>query len=237
MTKKELASLIDHTLLTPNVSSAKIANHCQEALTYGFASVCVNPIFVPLAASALAGSTVKICTVIGFPFGAITTAQKVEESISAVRDGADELDMVIDLNAVVDGRFSAVGSDISEVVKAAKNAGREINKNIIVKVIIETCYFDDKTIENCCLCAKKAGADFVKTSTGYATPVGIDGKTLPNGASEHHIQLMRKTVGSDMGVKASGGIRSARIALTMIEAGATRIGTSSGINILDTWDE
>ena len=237
MTKQEIAAMIDHTLLSPNVASAKIEQLCYEAKKYGFASVCVNPIFVPLATSQLAGTDIKVCTVIGFPFGAITTEEKISETINAVKDGADEIDMVMNISAAIDGRFNAVGSDIAGVVGAAKTIGKLQKKNIIVKVILETCYFDDETIETCCLCAKKAGADFVKTSTGFANPIGLDGKSLPNGASVHHIELMRKTVGDKMGVKASGGIRSARMALSMIKAGADRIGTSSGVNILDTWEE
>lgn len=237
MNKKEIAAMIDHTLLAPNIASSKIEQLCQEAAKYGFASVCVNPIFVSLAAAELKDTDVKVCTVIGFPLGAITTEEKISETLNAVKDGADEIDMVMNINAATDGRFTTVGSDIAGVVSAAKTIGKLQKKNILVKVIIETCYFDDETIETCCLCAKKAGADFVKTSTGFATPKGIDGKELPNGASEHHIRLMSETVGDSMGVKASGGIRSARTALAMIKAGATRIGTSSGVNILDTWQE
>lgn len=237
MTKKEIASYIDHTLLAPQAGIKEIDQLCQEAVRYGFASVCVNPIFVSSAADALEGSGVKVCTVVGFPLGATTTEDKIHESTNAIKNGADEIDMVINIGAAKDGRFSEVGTDILEVVKACKAAGEAAGKKIIVKTILETCLLDDTTIENCCLCAKKAGADFVKTSTGFANPKGIDGFPLPNGASQHHVEIMRKAVGPEMGVKASGGIRSSRTAVTMLNAGANRIGTSSGINIVDNWDE
>ena len=165
------------------------------------------------------------------------TKDKINEAKNAIANGADEIDMVINIGAAKDGRFSEVGTDILGVVKACKTAGKKLDKNIIVKTILETCLLDENTIVNCCLVAKKAGADFVKTSTGFANPKGIDGMPLPNGASESHVKLMRKTVGSDMGVKASGGIRSARTLITMLEAGANRIGTSSGTKIIENWDE
>lgn len=237
MTKKEIASYIDHTLLAPNAGIKQIVQLCQEAIRYGFASVCVNPVYVSSCVNELTGSDVKICTVVGFPLGATTTADKANEAVNAVNNGADEIDMVINIGAAKDGRFTEVSTDIMGVVVASKEAGKKLGKNIIVKVILETCLLDDQSIVACCLCAKKAGADFVKTSTGFATPKGIDGNPLPNGASERYVKLMKDTVGSDMKVKASGGIRSARTALTMLEAGAERIGTSSGVNIVDAWDE
>ncbi len=237
MTKSKIASYIDHTLLAPQAGIKQIVLLCQEAKRYKFASVCVNPIYVSSAAEELSGSGVKVCTVVGFPLGATTTKDKINESKNAIANGADEIDMVINIGAAKDGRFSEVGTDILGVVKACKTAGKKLGKNIIVKTILETCLLDDNAIVNCCLCAKKAGADFVKTSTGFATPKGVDGNPLPNGASEHHVSLMRKTVGDDMGVKASGGIRSARTAISMLEAGANRIGTSSGVSILENWDE
>lgn len=237
MTKKELAAYIDHTLLSPEAGVKQIVQLCSEAKQYGFASVCVNPCYVATCVTELADSDVKICTVIGFPLGAVTTEDKVCETKVAVRNGADEIDMVINIGAAKDGRYSIVSSDIVEVVNAAKEEGKKINKNIIVKVILETCLLDDYTIQNCCLCAKKAGADFVKTSTGFASPKNLDGNLLPNGASEHHVKIMRQTVGSEMGVKASGGIRSTRMALLMISAGANRIGTSSGVSIIENFDE
>ena len=237
MDRKEIASLIDHTLLAPNAGIDQIVMLCQEAERYGFASVCVNPCYVSAAATQLVNSSVKICTVIGFPFGSITTDDKVVEAVNAINNGADEIDMVINIGNAKDGLFSKVGAEIADVVKASKEAGKNLGKNIIVKVIIETCLLTDDEIVNCSLCAKKANADFVKTSTGFATPKGIDGNLLPNGASEYQIKLIRKTVGPEMGIKASGGIRSARMAKSMIEAGATRIGTSSGVIIVENWTE
>lgn len=237
MTKKEIASFIDHTLLAPNAGVNEITRLCQEAIRYSFASVCVNPCFVSMAATELADYPSKVCTVIGFPLGANTTENKISESLDAIKNGADEIDMVINIGAAKDGRFSEIGSEIASIVNAAKDAGKKIGKEIVVKVILETCLLDDDEIVSCCLCAKKAGADFVKTSTGFASPKGIDGNPLPNGASEHHVKLMRNTVGANMGVKASGGIRSVRTAVEMIEAGANRIGTSSGTNIVENWDE
>lgn len=232
MNKKELASMIDHTLLAPNAKVDEIIRLCQEADRYGFASVCVNPVYVALCKEELKDSPVKVCTVIGFPLGATTTEVKVFEARNAVANGADEIDMVIDITAAIEGRFTNVTTDIAAVVDGAKEEGKKMGKNIIVKTILETCFLDDSTIINCCQCAKKAGADFVKTSTGFANPKSIDGKSLPNGANEHHITIMRQAVGPDMGVKASGGVRSYRTAIALIKAGASRIGTSSGINLL-----
>lgn len=224
--------MIDHTLLAPNAKVDEIIRLCQEADRYGFASVCVNPVYVALCKEELKDSPVKVCTVIGFPLGATTTEVKVFEARNAVANGADEIDMVIDITAAIEGRFTNVTTDIAAVVDGAKEEGKKMGKNIIVKTILETCFLDDSTIINCCQCAKKAGADFVKTSTGFANPKSIDGKSLPNGANEHHITIMRQAVGPDMGVKASGGVRSYRTAIALIKAGASRIGTSSGINLL-----
>jgi deoxyribose-phosphate aldolase len=237
MTKSEVASYIDHTLLAPTATVEQIVQLCHEANVYGFASVCVNPIYVSLANSELKNSKTKVCTVIGFPLGANTTKDKCYEAKNAIKAGADEIDMVIDISAAIDGRITQVSTDISQVVKTARKMEKILHKKIIVKVILETCFLDDQTIETCCLCAKKAGADFVKTSTGFATPKSPDGKLLPNGASEHHIKLMRKTVGLEMGVKASGGIRTTNMVKLMLAAGATRIGTSSGVNIIESWKE
>ena len=237
MTKKEIASYIDHTALSADCGVKQIGILCSEALKYGFASVCVNPVNVAFASSELAGSDVKVCTVIGFPLGAATSAAKAFETEDAIFNGADEIDMVINIGAAKDGRYSIVSSDIATVVETARNAGEKVNKKIIVKVILETCLLDEQTIKSCCLCAKKAGADFVKTSTGFATPKGYDGRLLPNGASESHVKLMRNVVGPEMGVKASGGIRSAAMAALMLKAGANRIGTSSGVNIVEAWNE
>jgi len=237
MNKKEIAKFIDHTLLAPQASVDQITRLCLEAKRFEFASVCVNPEHVQLCATELAESSVKVCTVIGFPLGATTTKSKVFEAVNAIENGADEVDMVISIGAAKEGRISAVGTDITEVVAASKEAGKKLGKDIIVKVILETCFLDDTTIADCCLCAKKAGADFVKTSTGFANPKGVDGQLLPNGASVHHIELMRNTVGPDMGVKASGGIRNVAMMIDLIEAGASRIGTSSGVELVENWDE
>lgn len=237
MNRKEIAAYIDHTLLAADAGVNQITKLCNEARTYNFASVCVNPVYVSLASSELQGTGVKVCTVIGFPLGASSSKVKAFEAKDAVENGADEIDMVINIGAAKDGRFTIVGSDIAAVVRASKRAGHKLGKEVIVKVILETCLLDDGTIKNCCLCAKKAKADFVKTSTGFATPKGSDGQLLPNGASEHHVKIMRETVGEKMGVKASGGIRSAKTALAMIEAGANRIGTSSGVKIIEAIGE
>ena len=235
MAKKEIASMIDHTLLAPQAGIDQIVLLCEEAIRYGFASVCVNPAYVAAAATELEKSSVKVCTVIGFPLGATTAEDKVHEAVTAINNGADEVDMVINIGDAKDGRYSKISSEIVDVVNSSKEAGQKLGKNIIVKVILETCLLTDEEIVDCCLCAKKAGADFVKTSTGFANPKGIDGNPLPNGASEYHVKLMRETVGPDMGVKASGGIRSARTAKSMVEAGANRIGTSSGVIIVENW--
>ena len=237
MTKQEIASYIDHTLLAPQAGVKEISQLCTEAATYGFASVCINPSYVSYAATALKGTGVKVCTVIGFPLGATTSHAKALEARDAIKNGADEIDMVINIGAAMDGRISVVGSDIAMVVKGSRREAERLGKKVIVKVIMETCFLDNETLKLCCLCAKKAGADFVKTSTGFATPKGLEGQQLPNGASEFHVKLMRDTVGWDMGVKASGGIRNARTAIAMLQAGASRIGTSSGVRIVEGWDE
>lgn len=237
MTKEEIASYIDHTLLSPEAGVKQISKLCSEAISYKFASVCVNPCYVGYAAAALEGSGVKVCSVIGFPFGTSTSKVKALEARDAIKNGADEIDMVMNFGSAMDGCFSVVGSDIAMVVKGCRHEAERLGKKVIVKVILETCFLDTDTIKLCCLCAKKAGADFVKTSTGYASPKGLEGQALPNGASEFHVKLMRETVGWDMGVKASGGIRNAKTAIAMLEAGATRIGTSSGVRIVEGWDE
>ena len=237
MTQQEIASYIDHTLLSPQAGVKEVSQICQEAAAYKFASVCINQCYVSYAANALKETGVKVCTVVGFPLGACTSYAKAMEAREAIKNGADEIDMVINIGAAIDGRFSVVGSDIATVVKGCRKEAERQKKSVIIKVIMETCFLDNETLKLCCLCAKKAGADFVKTSTGFATPKGLEGQQLPNGASEFHVKLMRATVGWDMGVKASGGIRNARTAIAMIEAGATRIGTSSGVRIIESWDE
>ena len=237
MDKKEIASMIDHTLLAASAEIVEITKLCQEALKYQFASVCVNSYYVPMCANELQDSNVKVCTVVGFPLGACSTETKVFEAVNAIENGADEIDMVINVGSAKCGLFSLVEKDISSVVQGVRTAGAKVGKNIIVKVILETCYLDDPTIVTCCQCAVRAGADFVKTSTGFGTPKSLDGTALPNGASVHHVSLMRKTVGDRCGVKASGGIRTARMAMDMIKAGANRIGTSNGVQIINGWTE
>ena len=214
MDKKTIAAMIDHTLLKPEATPAQIEKLCAEAAEYHFASVCVNPVYIPLAARLLKGTGVKVCCVVGFPLGAIAPEQKAAEAASCVAMGAEELDMVIHVGAAKAGDWALVQRDIEGVVKAA--AGHT------VKVIIETCLLTDEEKVKACEAAKAAGAHFVKTSTGFST----------GGATTHDIALMRKTVGPEMGVKASGGIRDYATAMAMIEAGANRIGASAGIAIV-----
>ena len=214
MDKKTIAAMIDHTLLKPEATQAQIEKLCAEAAEYHFASVCVNPVYIPLAARLLKGTGVKVCCVVGFPLGAIAPEQKAAEAASCAAMGAEELDMVIHVGAAKAGDWALVQRDIEGVVKAA--AGHT------VKVIIETCLLTDEEKVKACEAAKAAGAHFVKTSTGFST----------GGATTHDIALMRKTVGPEMGVKASGGIRDYATAMAMIEAGANRIGASAGIAIV-----
>ena len=214
MDKKTIAAMIDHTLLKPEATPAQIEKLCAEAAEYHFASVCVNPVYIPLAARLLKGTGVKVCCVVGFPLGAIGPEQKAAEAASCAAMGAEELDMVIHVGAAKAGDWALVQRDIEGVVKAA--AGHT------VKVIIETCLLTDEEKVKACEAAKAAGAHFVKTSTGFST----------GGATTHDIALMRKTVGPEMGVKASGGIRDYETAMAMIEAGANRIGASAGIAIV-----
>lgn len=210
----DINHLIDHTLLKPDSTRDQIDQLIQEADDYQFASVCVNPTWVNYASDKLADSTVKVCTVIGFPLGASTSETKAFETKNAIENGADEIDMVINIGAAKDGNFALVQSDIAAVVEASGDK--------LVKVIIETCLLTDNEKIKACQAAVAAGADFVKTSTGFST----------GGATVHDVTLMRKTVGSDIGVKASGGARSFEDAKAFVEAGATRIGTSSGIAII-----
>lgn len=232
MEKEALAKIIDHTLLAPTATKSQIEKLCDEAAQNKFASVCVNPIWVKFCAEKLRGIGVAVCTVIGFPLGADKTEVKTFAASSAVLDGADEIDMVLNVGKAKEGDFEFVQDEIEQVVNAAKSAGEANGKKVLVKVILETCFLTDIEIEKCCLAAKSARADFVKTSTGFATPKNEKGEPLPNGASVHHIALMRKTVGSALGVKASGGIRTAQFAQELVEAGATRLGTSNGIAII-----
>ena len=214
MDKKTIASMIDHTLLKPEATPAQVEKLCAEAAEYHFASVCVNPVYIPLAARLLDGTGVKVCCVVGFPLGAIAPEQKAAEAASCAAMGAEELDMVIHVGAAKAGDWALVQRDIAGVVKAA--AGRT------VKVIIETCLLDDEQKVRACGLSAEAGATFVKTSTGFST----------GGATVHDVALMAKTVAGRCKVKASGGVHNATEAQAMIDAGADRIGTSSGIAIV-----
>lgn len=215
-TAQQIASMIDHTLLKPEATSAQIETLCAEAYEHQFASVCVNGVFVPLAAKLLADSPVKVCTVVGFPLGAMTPKAKAAETAIAIENGAQEVDMVIHVGALKNDELSHLHHDISAVV-----AECQLN-NVLSKVIIETSLLTDDEKVIACRVAKDVGADFVKTSTGFSS----------GGATVADIRLMRETVGAEMGVKASGGIRDLKTALAMLEAGANRLGVSAGIAIV-----
>lgn len=210
----DMAKLIDHTLLKPAATSEEIIKLCQEAKQFGFATVCINPTYVKLAKEQLQGTPVKVCTVVGFPLGATTTTSKVCETLQAVVDGADEIDMVINIGLLKSSRYREVEEDIHAVVQACQ--GR------VSKVIIETALLSDEEKVTASILAKAAGADYVKTSTGFAS----------GGATAKDVALMRKAVGPEMGVKASGGIKDAAMAASMVQAGATRLGTSASIAIV-----
>ena len=210
-----IASYIDHTLLKPEATKEQIVKLCEEAAEYKFASVCVNPAWVSVSAKELSDSPVKVCTVIGFPLGASTSETKAFETADAIAKGAEEIDMVINIGALKSGDEELVKNDIKSVVESAKGKA-------IVKVIIETCLLTDEEKAVASRLSKEAGADFVKTSTGFST----------GGATVADVKLMRETVGPDLGVKASGGVRSLEDLQAMIDAGATRIGASSGVQIM-----
>lgn len=208
-------AMIDHTLLKADATREQIATICEEAKKYVFASVCVNPTWVKYSAELLGGTEVKVCTVIGFPLGASTSAVKAFETKDAIANGAGEIDMVINIGALKNGEFDLVQEDIKAVVDAANGT--------LVKVIIETCLLTEEEKVKACELSVEAGADFVKTSTGFST----------GGATAEDIALMRQTVGPDLGVKASGGVRSLEDMQKMIANGATRIGASSGVAIMN----
>ncbi|WP_300261109.1 deoxyribose-phosphate aldolase [Clostridium sp.] len=216
MDKQQLARMIDHTILKPEADRASIEKLCKEALEYNFASVCINPTNIELAAELLKGSEVKVCTVVGFPLGANTMEVKAFETKDAIAKGADEIDMVINIGRLKDKDYEYVEKDIKAVVDAA-------DKKALTKVIIEACLLTDEEKVKACELAKKAGADFVKTSTGFST----------GGATPEDIKLMRETVGPEMGVKAAGGVRSIADAEAVIKNGANRIGASSSIDICE----
>ncbi len=242
--KKNIAAYIDQTLLSPAATENDVAAFCGEASGMGFASVCVNPSFVSLAAETLKGSGIKVCSVVDFPFGAGGFLSKKEQAEAVVRYGAGELDFVVDLALVkahkwdiLEKFLKTLNRDIKDFSASFwKGEGRE-NKpgdisEVVTKLILETCLLTNDEIVSACECAKSAAFDFVKTSTGFASVKDSSGKALPNGATVEAVRLMRDTVGPSMGVKASGGIRTAADVFTMLEAGANRIGTSSGIKIL-----
>lgn len=212
----DLARMIDHTLLKPEATPGEVQKLCEEARKFNFASVCINAGYVPLCARLLRGSPVRVCTVIGFPLGATSTATKAFETEQAIRDGAQEVDMVINVGMLKAGETQYVERDIAAVVNAARR------QKVLTKVIIETGLLTDEEKVKACLLAKKVGADFVKTSTGFAK----------GGATAGDIALMRRVVGNAMGVKASGGVRSREDALAMVASGADRIGASASVRIV-----
>ena len=215
LTKNELAKYIDHTNLKPEATREDIAALCAEAKQYGFASVCVNPCHIAFAARLLEGTDAAVCCVVGFPLGTCTTTVKAYEAADAVRNGATEIDMVLNVGWAREGRWSEVQAEIAAVAAMLRGRAK-------LKVILETCLLTDEQKVEACRAAVKAGADFVKTSTGFSKA----------GATVEDVRLMRETVGPNVGVKAAGGIRTYADALAMIEAGATRIGASAGIAIL-----
>ena len=217
MSAADIARLIDHTILKPETTPAQVRQLCEEALRFGFASACVNPWHVPLVAEMLRGSPVKVCTVAGFPLGAATTDAKVFEAQEAIQHGAHEIDMVMNVGALKSGDDGAVEDDIRRVADACHRG------KAICKVILENCLLTDEEKIRACKIAVRAGADYVKTSTGFNS----------GGATVDDVALMRATVGPRIGVKASGGIRTLEDVKKMVAAGASRIGTSSGVKIIE----
>jgi deoxyribose-phosphate aldolase len=211
----EINKLIDHTLLKQDATPEQVLSLCEEAKKYHFMSVCVNPAYVPLAAEALKDSDVKVCTVVGFPLGMNLTKTKIQETELCIAQGATEIDMVINVGMLKAGHDEYVENEIREL--------KSVCGHLILKVIIESCLLSDEEIVRVCKLAKNAGADFVKTSTGFSS----------GGATTHAVSLMRQTVGQELGVKASGGVRTKEDLEAMVEAGATRIGTSNGAKIIN----
>ncbi len=221
----EFAQYFDHTILKPEATAAQVKLLCDEAKKYGFASVCVNSCYTSLVAGELAGTNVKTCTVIGFPLGAMSTYAKALEAVDAIEQGTDEVDMVINVGLLKAGELDDVRRDIAEVVNVCKKNSRM--EEVTLKVIIETCLLTDDEKVIACRMAMEAGADFVKTSTGFST----------GGATVEDVALMKKTVGDSMKVKASGGIRDYKTAQKMIEAGADRIGASATVAIMREYEQ
>lgn len=216
--KENLARYIDHTALKPDTTAAQIDKLCEEAVQFGFAAVCVNPLWVKRAADNLRGTDIGIASVVGFPLGANVSQIKVLEAQQALQDGANELDMVINVGALKDGQYDVVRDDIAMVTDVAREAGA------ICKAIIETALLTDEQKRIACRLAQEAKADYVKTSTGFG----------PGGATVHDVALMREAIGPEMGIKAAGGIKTAEQARRMIEAGATRIGASASVQIVSS---
>lgn len=214
MSTTTFAQYFDHTILNPVATTADVGKICDEAIAYGFFSVCVNPIYVKVVSDLLCDSPVKVCSVVGFPLGSNTSLLKAKETTEAIKDGADEIDMVINIGALKEGRYDFVESDIRSVVEAARGK--------IVKVIIESCLLEESEIIEASRIAQKAGAHFVKTSTGFGG----------GGATVKDVSLMKKTVGDNMQIKASGGIKTLSDVKKLIEAGADRIGASAGVAIM-----
>lgn len=213
-----ISTKIDHTLLKADATTEQIEQLCQEAAKYKFATVCINPHYVALGAKLLKESSTKVCTVIGFPLGANKTAVKLFEAIQAIEDGAEEVDYVLNISDVKNGEFEAVLQEMIQFVNIKKN-----HPKLVIKIILETCYLTNDEITKVSLLARKAGLDYVKTSTGFGT----------DGATQEAVRLMKKAVGDNVKVKASGGVRTATDAAAYIELGVERIGTSNGISILE----
>jgi deoxyribose-phosphate aldolase len=213
---KDIAGWIDHTLLKPEATGVQIRVLCQEAMQHHFASVCINPAYVPLAAGLLKNAKEKVCTVIGFPLGAVLPGYKVFEALSCINTGASEVDMVINIGAIKSEAYGLVLNEVEAVADTAHNQGA------LVKVILETCLLSRREKIIACLICQAAGADFVKTSTGFGTA----------GATVEDVALMRRVIGAEMGLKAAGGIRSYADAIAMIKAGANRLGASAGVKIV-----
>jgi deoxyribose-phosphate aldolase len=219
MSREQLAKMIDHSLLQPSLTTEDIRKGCAEALKHSFAAVVVNPAHIPIASRTLHGSSVKVCSVISFPFGLSLAQVKAHETRAVLADGAQEIDMVMNFSALRSGHVDTVRGDIRAVVEEAKR----FSKGVVVKVILENCYLTEEQKKQACTLVSEAGADFVKTSTGFGS----------GGATADDVRLMRKVVGQKLGVKAAGGIRNLDQALQMVEAGASRIGTSASVAIVE----
>lgn len=225
---EELAKTIDYTLVRPDATRSEIEQLCDEARENHFASVCINPTWVPLASSLLKGFDSKVCTVVSFPFGADTTMTKVRAAENAVGIGADEVEFVMNIGAMLSGNFRLVRDEVASVVRAVRMKSVNVGKGLVlVKVIVETCYLDKKLIRLAARMVEDGGADFVKTSTGYG----------PEGATVEAVELLRDELSESLGVKAAGGIRTAEDAETMINAGAARLGSSNAVAIMSEFSE